>query len=581
MRELGMAERVRLLIWDLDDTFWRGALTEGGIAFIAAHKEIVVALARRGIVSSICSKNTLDSVKGALVEQGVWDYFVLPSVSWDAKGPRIRDLVETIGLRAPTVMFIDDNPTNLEEARSFCPGLQTRGPEFIAQILDDPLFEGKDDRALTRLAQYKALELRSREQRAAVGDPIQFLRDSEIEARVETDIETNIDRFIELINRTNQLNFTKQRLPEDAEAARAKVRELFDKYQMQVGLVAVSDKYGDHGFCGAYVHNSEARRLEQFAFSCRILGLGVERWLYQRLGRPRIEVKGEVLADLFDPTPVDWVRQAEPGRAAQTDAPRIGRITARGSCEIGAVVHYLQYNSDDAVGEYHIFRDGGVFRIGHSVFLYHGARGLTPQKREAARILGYVESDFSTRLFDPAAYDERGHLVILGFSADAVYPLYRHRESGLIAPFTAYAPGWGERDVTEIPESEEPERYPAWAREAMRSMRSEWDFLGLTRPSDFEALLRFAVAEIPANAKIRLLAFFARDYFNPEGVLRRAPPHYAAFNEAMRRVAAEFARVEVVEVDDILEDSEIQDRLHFRRPGLFKIYRRIRDSIWR
>ena len=96
--ELGMTERVRLLIWDLDDTFWRGALTEGGIAFIEAHKEIVVELARRGIVSSICSKNAFETVKAALVAHDVWDYFVLPSVTWDAKGPRIRDLVETIGL---------------------------------------------------------------------------------------------------------------------------------------------------------------------------------------------------------------------------------------------------------------------------------------------------------------------------------------------------------------------------------------------------------------------------------------------------------------------------------------------------
>ena len=576
-----MTERVRLLIWDLDDTFWRGALTEGGIAFIEAHKQIVVELARRGVVSSICSKNEIESVKAVLVAHGVWDYFVLPSVAWEPKGPRIRDLVETIGLRAPTVMFLDDNPTNLEEALSFCPGLQTRGPEFIAEILDDPLFAGKDDRGLTRLAQYKALELRRGEQRAAAGDPVQFLRDSEIEARVETDIEPHIDRFIELINRTNQLNFTKQRLPEDPEAARAKVRELYDKYQMQVGLVAVKDRYGDHGFCGAYVHNSEGRRLEHFAFSCRILGLGVERWLYQKLGRPRIEVKGEVLADLSDPAPVDWVRHGGAGRAAQSEAPRIGRITARGSCEIGAVVHYFQYNSDDAVGEYHIFRDGGVFRIGHSVFLYHGARGLTPHRREAARALGYVESDFASRLFDPAVYDERGHLVILGFSADAAYPLYRHRASGLIVPYTAHAPGWGERDVTLIPEAEEPERYPAWARAAMRAMRSEWDYLGLTKPSDFEALLRFAVGEIPAGAQIRLLAFFARDYVNSDGLPRRPPAHYVAYNEAMRRVAADFAHVEVIEVDDILEDAEIQDRLHFRRPGLFKIYRRIRDSVWR
>ena len=285
------------------------------------------------------------------------------------------------------------------------------------------------------------------------------------------------------------------------------------------------DRYGDHGFCGAYVHNSEGRRLEHFAFSCRILGLGVERWLYQKLGRPRIDVKGEVLADLFDPAPVDWVRsgRAEAGRRRPTRrasgaSPRAAPARSAPSSIISS------YNSDDAVGEYHIFRDGGVFRIGHSVFLYHGARGLTPARREAARKLGYVESDFSTRLYDPSAYDERGHLVILGFSADCAYPLYRHRElrphRSLHRPCARLGRARRHRRYRN-PRSRE--RYPAWAREAMRSMRSEWDFLGLTKPSDFEALLRFAVAEVPASAKIRLLAFFARDYVDADGASRRAP----------------------------------------------------------
>ena len=54
-----MPEPVRFVIWDLDETFWRGTLTEGGITFLSKHKEIVVEFARRGIVSSICSKTIL------------------------------------------------------------------------------------------------------------------------------------------------------------------------------------------------------------------------------------------------------------------------------------------------------------------------------------------------------------------------------------------------------------------------------------------------------------------------------------------------------------------------------------------
>lgn len=57
-------ERVRLVIWDLDETFWKGTLTEGGVTRNDRAAETVVSLARRGIVSSICSKNDSNRCSG-------------------------------------------------------------------------------------------------------------------------------------------------------------------------------------------------------------------------------------------------------------------------------------------------------------------------------------------------------------------------------------------------------------------------------------------------------------------------------------------------------------------------------------
>ena len=70
-----MPEAVRLVIWDLDETFWKGTLDEGGIKeYVQAHHDVVVELARRGIVSSICSKNDADAVRAILQEKGIWEY---------------------------------------------------------------------------------------------------------------------------------------------------------------------------------------------------------------------------------------------------------------------------------------------------------------------------------------------------------------------------------------------------------------------------------------------------------------------------------------------------------------------------
>ena len=47
----------------------------------------------------------------------------------------------------------------------------------------------------------------------------------------------------------------------------------------------------------------------------------------------------------------------------------------------------------------------------------------------------------------------------------------------------------------------------------------------------------------------------------------------------MRALAAERANVSVVEFDDLLADAELDNRLHFHRSALYKIYRRLRERL--
>ncbi len=283
-------EPVRLVVWDLDDTFWSGTLNEGGITWRPEHAEIVRALARRGIISSICSKNDFIKARDVLRQHGLWESFVFPSMNWQAKGPRLAALAEAVQLRPASILLIDDNPRNRAEAEHYVPGIQTADITIIPGLLENPLFAGKDDSALTRLAQYRLLERRAAARQAAGDDTTEFLRASQIRVTIEHDLEPHLDRVIELINRTNQLNYTKRRLPDDMEAARQALRAELADYRAQAGILRVQDNYGDYGWCGFYLIKSGAavHRLWYFCFSCRILGMGVETWLYNHLGRPRL-----------------------------------------------------------------------------------------------------------------------------------------------------------------------------------------------------------------------------------------------------------------------------------------------------
>jgi predicted enzyme involved in methoxymalonyl-ACP biosynthesis len=77
---------VKLVIWDLDETFWSGTLSEGGATPIDEHVEMVRALVDRGIMCSICSKNDYGEAKAKLEEMGIWDLFVFPHIAWSPKG---------------------------------------------------------------------------------------------------------------------------------------------------------------------------------------------------------------------------------------------------------------------------------------------------------------------------------------------------------------------------------------------------------------------------------------------------------------------------------------------------------------
>ena len=52
----GVTSPVKLVVWDLDDTFWNGTLSEEAVTPVAENIALVKQLAARGIISSICSK---------------------------------------------------------------------------------------------------------------------------------------------------------------------------------------------------------------------------------------------------------------------------------------------------------------------------------------------------------------------------------------------------------------------------------------------------------------------------------------------------------------------------------------------
>jgi FkbH-like protein len=547
-----MTEAVRLVIWDLDETFWHGTLTEGGYTYNQAAHDLVIELAGRGIMNSICSKNDFDKVRAILEEHGIWDYFIFPSINWEPKGPRIQALIETVQLRPETVLLIDDNPMNLQEALYFTPAMQTAAETFIAEIANSPLFKGKNDRELSRLKQYKLLERRKAEEAIAMeqsgGSNVEFLRSSNVRVRIEYDIEKHIDRAVELINRTNQLNFTKRRLPEDPEQARKALRTELSDFRTQAGLVEVFDNYGNYGYCGFFGLKTGAAQahLTHYCFSCRILDMGVEQWLYQALGRPTLRIVGEVLSSPVKGDAVDWVTPVFDTSVIAADSRELDNcldtVLIRGGC-----------------GEFNIVRNGIPLRLDHSLCLRYAMEGLPMTALPVLSRLGFEPVDFETKFFDRSG---KQSIWVFNNWADFAFPIYRHRQTGLLVPFVDPTMGQGPED----------ERKTKQLQASLDYLDAEFDPEGFLSEDMLSANLEMIFSNIPAYGTMFVILPLEKRA-NKAGMIithERA----AALNRVIIEVAKKFGNVKLLPIDRFIEkDDEIRNSFfHLDRMVYFRLY---------
>lgn len=329
-----MSDKIKLIIWDLDETLWDGTLSDGAVSEKKELTDLLKKMAHRGVISAVCSKNDEAQAAKELGRMGLTDYIVLSSVSWESKGSRIHDIISTLQLRPCNVLFVDDNMSNLQEARYVEPDIQVvLADKVLSEIASGNLvFDEKDDSSLTRLDQYKTLMERKTSEKQYSSNE-EFLYYSDIRVELSEDNTDRIGRIYEMIHRNNQLNFTKDRISED------EVRALFLDPEVRSGCVSVRDKFGDHGIVGCYALKNG--RLEQFVFSCRILNMGVEQWVYSVLGYPEITVVEPVASQLKNDYVPSWINQTGVSTDARQQTDN-SRIIVYGSCPLRPIWAYLQ-----------------------------------------------------------------------------------------------------------------------------------------------------------------------------------------------------------------------------------------------
>lgn len=417
--------KIKLIIWDLDDTFWKGTLSEGAVELSPEHLQLIKDSTDCGVINTICSKNDEPDVIDELKKYGIQDLFVFCSINWEPKGQRINNLLKDMSLRASNALFLDDNISNLNEALYYNPELMIAEPSEIPGLVSH--FSGleKKDIAHKRLCQYKVLEQKRLESKNYSSNE-EFLKGCDIHVQICKDCKPVAARLYELTQRTNQLNFTKNRPTES---------EFYSQLDScdDCGYVQVQDRFGDYGIVGLYVIKDNV--LEHFLFSCRTIGQGVEQYVYWKLGFPKLNVIGDVATTLDSSSKPEWIKEGERVVGTDMEIKVSEKLLFKGPCDMSSMVGYLQL--DDVFTTEFTFTDDK----GHLIENHNHSAHITGLKVLDRKTLDQLENDcffLEDSSFESSLFSQNYKIVFLSTLIEGNYGLYRHKATGSIVAFGHY-----------------------------------------------------------------------------------------------------------------------------------------------
>lgn len=423
---------IKCIIWDLDETFWGGVLSENdNIKVTPIHRNIdfIRQVTEYGIINSICSKNDENAVREEFERaewDGIWNYFVMNSIDWTSKGPRLHSQIESLQLRAENVLFIDDNPSNLAEASYYCPGIMVSSPGIVNDLIIQLKEFMETHSKKNRLPQYRILE-EKRKQLEKCDSNESFLRNSHICIQVIRDCEQYKERIVELIARTNQLNYTKKR------STLEEISELIADKSIVKGVIHVYDDFGDYGICGFYA--VKKNDLIHFLFSCRIMGMGIEQYMFAQLGYPTLRIVGEVAYTVNYDTAPDWITKVDTDDKVFKEEEKCesGCIFVKGPCDLSQTFNYLDFSGKIETEMIYVNEKNGITMeaYNHSTQIVQALLLTDRQKELLQRELPFVdENSFSAKIFENK-YD----VVFYSVLTDPNLGLYRRKETGEVVAF--------------------------------------------------------------------------------------------------------------------------------------------------
>jgi FkbH-like protein len=306
----------KVVVFDCDNTLWKGVLGEEGYAGIemspatkdgavfAEVQSIALSLNRQGVLIGLCSKNNAADVKELIGThpdmQIKEEHIAARRINWSDKASNLREIAKELNLGLDSFVMVDDSPFEANLIKEQLPEVTVlQVPERLSEypkllrencgLFYDLSSTAEDAR---KADMYKEQEERENN-RHAFADITSYLASLKMKMTVYRGDKSIVPRMAQLTQKTNQFNLTTRRYTErDIE------RFLNDKCT-EVFAFSMSDKFGDSGVTGlGVVRTGEHNRavIDTFLMSCRVIGRDVEYAFMDHLMRHLKDRKVELVS---------------------------------------------------------------------------------------------------------------------------------------------------------------------------------------------------------------------------------------------------------------------------------------------
>lgn len=310
---------VKCIVLDLDNTLWGGVVGDDGVEGILLSTDgdgekfyrfqlFLKSLKNRGILLAIASKNERLTALQAIEKHPAMILnemdFSSIKINWHDKAANIAEIAQELNIHIDSILFIDDNPFERNQVKSALPSIQVGeiDPDLgslVEQISKKGFFESYSfsEQDKLRNEQYFTNKKRSDLQKSfkSIGD---YLKNLKMKASVSEISEKNINRVVELTNRTNQFNLRTKRY------SRVEYLRFVKSSEYKCFAVNLEDRFGDYGLISVIVlkiGNGEVF-IDQWLTSCRVVSRTLDEFIMNYIIRVSVKLDKYQIVGEYIPT---------------------------------------------------------------------------------------------------------------------------------------------------------------------------------------------------------------------------------------------------------------------------------------